>query len=912
MSKSLYIIDGHAHIYAAYFAPMGGNLVTPSGEPTKAVYIFTNILLKLLRDRKPDMVVVAMDSPGKSFRHEMYSDYKATRPPMPEDLPGQIKRIDQIIEAMNIPIIREEGFEADDIIGSLVKKGRDEDFEVFICSKDKDLEQLIGDGVKMYDLQKDTITDEDGLMASKGISPSQVIDMLALMGDTSDNVPGVPKVGPKTAVKWIQQYGSLENLLEHKDEIKGKVGENLRDSTDVLALSKKLVTINCDMALDFDWKQAEFSGWNEEALVSVCTELAFTKILKQLNLETSGNAGAPAVIGDGAEESADFYQPVKVDKTDYVLVDNMELFRVFLKELQEQKCFAIDTETTGLNPVACELVGLSFSWKEGTGYYLPVKGPFMFPPLDWQEIRPQLEPILSDASIAKVGQNIKYDMIVLRRAGVELKGVVFDTMLASYVLYNNRGHHDMDSMARDYLGHDTIKLKELIGTGKKQLTFDMVELGMAADYAAEDADITWQLYKYLDSRLVDKQLRELFEDVEMPVVDVLAEMEYNGMGLDVPFLKKLTNTISDRMTELSEEIHRLADCNFNIDSPKQLGDVLFQGLMLPVQKKTKTGYSTDQEVLEKLKDHHPIVNLVLEYRHLGKLRSTYTEKLPAMICTSTGRVHGSFNQTGTATGRLSSSDPNLQNIPVRSDMGKEIRRGFIPQGEGRILLAADYSQVELRMLAHLSGDPGLKEAFNSGQDIHRFVASQVFGVDPEEVSSEQRSRAKAVNFGIVYGQSAFGLSQTIDISVGEAAKFIDDYFRRYPKIGAYMESVREDARENGYVTTILGRRRAIMNMAGANFNQQKAAERMAVNTAVQGSAADLMKLAMIDIHNSIIDDKLDMLMILQVHDELVFEMAAEKMEEYSAMIADKMETAMKLDVPLKVDVNSGTSWYDCK
>ncbi len=902
--KTLYIIDGHAHIYAAYFAPMGGAMNTPSGEPTKAVYIFTNILIKLMREHNPDMVVVAMDSPGKSFRHEMYEDYKANRPPMPDDMPGQIARIDSIIEAMNIPVVRHEGYEADDIIGTLTKRGRESGFDVVICSKDKDLEQLIGDGVCMMDIQKGKKTDVESLYEDKGLKPDQIIDLLSLTGDTSDNVPGVPKVGPKTAVKWLQQYDSLDGIIEHQDEIKGKVGENLRDSLDTLELSRKLVTIDCEMDLDFDFTDAEVTGFDNDSLAKIFNELAFKKLLKQLELD------GVEVEPDPAE--ANYYTPPKIDKPNYQLIDDMDKFDEFLKELKKQKVFAIDTETTGLNPVANELVGISISWQEGTGYYLPVKGPFMIPPLDWEEVRPLLAPILEDEKVGKVGQNIKYDTVVFRKAGVRLRGVIFDTMLASYVKYNNRSYHNMDSMAKDYLDHDTIKISELIGKGKNQITFDMVDLDMACDYAAEDADITWRLYRYLDSRLDEKELRELFESVEMPLVDVLAEMEFNGMALDVPCLKRLSNEIAERMDELSKEITSAAGCSFNIDSPKQLGDILFEKLGLPSQKKTKSGYSTDQDVLEKLSEMHPVPKMVLEYRHLGKLRSTYVDKLPIMICSSTGRVHGSFNQTGTATGRLSSSDPNLQNIPIRSELGRQIRKAFVPQSKGWVLLAADYSQVELRMLAHLSDDPGLKEAFASGQDIHSFVAGQVFDVDPEHVTSDQRSRAKAVNFGIVYGQSAYGLSQAIDIPVAEAARFIDDYFKRYPKIGSYMDSIKRDALESGYVSTILGRRRAIMDISGGNPNQRKAAERMAVNTVVQGSAADLMKLAMIDLHNTIKKESLEMKMILQVHDELVFEMPAEKAEEYGALISEKMTGAMKLSVPLVAEANYGTSWYECK
>ena len=542
--KTLYIIDGHAHIYAAYFAPMGGAMNTLSGEPTKAVYIFTNILVKLMREHHPDMVVVAMDSPGKSFRHDLYEDYKANRPPMPEDLPGQIARIDSIIEAMNIPVIRQAGFEADDIIGTLTKRGRASGFEVVICSKDKDLEQLIGDGVYMVDLQKDKKTDAESLLADKGLKPEQVIDLLALTGDTSDNVPGVPKVGPKTAVKWLQQYGSLDGVIEHQEEIKGKVGENLRESIETLELSRKLVTIDCDMDLDFKFSDAEVTGFNNESLAKIFNELSFKKMIKQLELD--------GVELEPDPEEANYYTPLKIDKPDYQLIDDMDKFELFLKELEKQKIFAIDTETTGLNPVVNELVGISISWQEGTGYYLPVKGPFMIPPLDWEEIRPMLAPILEDEKIGKVGQNIKYDIVVLRKAGVRLRGVVFDTMLASYVKFNNRSFHNMDSMAKDYLDHNTIKISELIGKGKKQITFDMVDLEMASEYAAEDADITWQLYRYLDSRLDEKDLRELFENVEMPLIDVLADMEFNGMVLDVPCLKRLSNEIAERMDELVE------------------------------------------------------------------------------------------------------------------------------------------------------------------------------------------------------------------------------------------------------------------------------------------------------------------------------------------------------------------------
>ncbi|MBN1436793.1 MAG: DNA polymerase I [Sedimentisphaerales bacterium] len=910
MKKSLYIVDGHAQIYAAYYAPMGGQLSSPSGEPTKATLIFTTMMQKLVRQRRPDYLVVTMDAKGPTFRHEMYADYKATRPPMPEDLPKQIERIEQILTAMGVVIVRKEGYEADDLIGTLAKRGRAEGLDVYICSKDKDLEQLLTDGVVMYDVKKGEEHGVQWLAQEKGIAPGQVPDVLALQGDTSDNIPGVPDVGPKTALQWIQKYGSVAGVIEHQDEIKGKRGENLRAGLEQLKLSLELTKINCEVPLEeLDWEALAIGGADEKALAQLYTELGFKKLLTQLDEE---------VVAAAAEAGGNEALPAAPKEVKYVLVDNEQLLEQLAQVLAKQKIFALDTETTGLNPVAAELVGLSFSWQAGLGYYLPIKGPMGAKCLDWELVRERLGGMLTDAKVHKVGQNIKYDMIVLERAGVKLAGVVFDTMVASYVLDSSRARHSMDSMAEDYLGYETIKIEALIGKGKNQLTFDMVDLGIATEYAAEDADITWRLYEYLNKRMTDDDLRRLFEQVEMPLVEVLAQMELNGVALDVPWLRKMSGQFSDRMGELLEDIYKQSGCEFNVDSPKQLAEVLFDKLGLKSTKRTSGGKSgaksrsTDQEVLEALQWEHPVPGMVLEYRKLAKLKNTYVDKLPTMICSDTKRVHASFNQTVTATGRLSSSNPNMQNIPIRSDKGQEIRRAFVPGQEGYVILAADYSQVELRFMAHLSGDEALIKAFKSGQDIHRYVAAQVYGKNPEDVTSDERAKAKGVNFGIMYGQTAYGLSRAIGVPVEEAQQFIDEYFGRYKDVQGFVERVIERAKKEGAVRTILGRRRPIQDLNSKNYNIRRLAERMAVNTVVQGSAADLIKLAMLALHKRIAKEQLEMRMLLQVHDELVFELPREKVDEYSEIVRQEMSRAMELKVPITVDVGWGENWLECK
>jgi DNA polymerase-1 len=903
MAKKLYIIDGHAHIYAAYYARTGG-MTGPSGEPTQAAYIFTMAILGLIQKRKPEMLVVALDSKAPTFRKEMYDDYKANRKEMPEDLPGQIDRIEQILEAMNIPMLRVDGFEADDIIGTLAKRAAADGYDCLICSKDKDLLQLLDEHISMYDIKTDTLTDVKAMAEKKGVTPEQFIDCLALQGDTSDNVPGVPDVGPKTALGWIQKYGSLEDLYEHVDEIKGKRGENLRKNRDKAELSKKLVTIDCDVPVDVDYDNFELSKYNEPKLKQIFIELGFNRLLAQLGL----TAESPSAAQSSPQESETASHESRVTGQNYQLIDTPEKFEKFFAELKKQKLFAIDTETTSVDAMRAELVGISFSWQPERGFYLPVKAPLGAKHLDVGAVRQKLAPILANESVKKIGQNIKYDMLVLRNAQMPVKGVHFDTMVASYCLDPERSH-SMDNMAADFLDYRCIPISSLIGKGKNQLTFDMVDTAAACEYAAEDADVTYRLYLYFKERLEKEPLiKKLFEEVEMPLVPVLATMEYNGVTLDTKVLRKMSGEISETLRDVTEQIYEQTGEVFNLDSPKQLGEVLFDKLgLVPVR-----GRSTDAGVLEKLSDQHPAIELILQYRGLSKLQNTYVEKLGPLINQRTGRVHASFNQTITATGRLSSSNPNLQNIPIRTELGSKIRSAFVPGSKSDCILSADYSQIELRLLAHFSKDRALTEAFAADRDIHSFVASQIYGVPLEQVTSEMRSNCKAVNFGIIYGQGAFGLSRTIGISRTEAKKFIDDYFARYSSIRQFMDDCIARARQTGYAETILHRRRKIQNLNSKNGGKRSQAERLAVNTVVQGSAADLIKLAMIAIQRKIDAENLPVSMLLQIHDELLFELPAGEADRHAKWIAELMTGAIKLDVPLKVDINCGPNWLSGK
>jgi len=850
------------------------------------------------------MLVVAMDSKAPTFRTEIYAEYKANRPPMPDDLPSQIDRIEQILQAMNIPILRIDGFEADDIIGTLAKKAADDGYDSLICSKDKDLLQLIDEHISTYDIKTDTITDTAALVEKMGITPGQFVDCLALQGDTSDNVPGVPDVGPKTALDWIHKYGSIENLYEHVDEIKGKRGDNLRKFKDQALLSRELVTIDCNVPFKVDYNDLQVSKFDEGKLAEIFSELGFNRLLGQLGLHDTQSSNSDSREESGTEKST----TTKTAEHSYKLIDTQEEFEKFFTELKKQKLFAVDTETTSIYPMRAELVGMSFSWQSNTGYYLPVKAPLGSKHLDINAIRPRLAPILAAGDIRKIGQNIKYDLLVLKNAGMPVGGIYFDTMVASYCLDPERSH-SMDNMAADYLDHECIPISALIGKGKNQLTFDMVDTAAACEYAAEDADITYRLYLYLKEQLdAEPQLRELFEHLEMPLVPVLAAMEYNGVSLDTNLLRKMSGEITETLKTVTEEIYKHAGTVFNIDSPKQLAEILFDTLDLPPVRKTKSGRSTDAAVLEQLSDMHPVVELIMQYRMLSKLKNTYVDKLGSLIHPRTGRVHASFNQTITTTGRLSSSDPNLQNIPIRTELGSKVRSAFIPKNKTDCILSADYSQIELRLLAHFSKDPAMMAAFAADRDIHRFVASQIFDCPIEKVTSEMRSRCKAVNFGIIYGQGPFGLSRTIGITQAEAKKFIEDYYTRYGSIREFMDECIARAKKTGYAETILHRRRPIANLNNKNAGKRSQAERFAVNSVIQGSAADLIKVAMIKIQQKIEAENLPVAMTLQVHDELIFELPTAEAQEHSRWIAELMTGAIRLDVPMKVDITTGPTW----
>ncbi len=911
MAKTLYIIDGHAHIYAAYYARMRP-LNSPSGEPTNATFIFTTALVGLIQRQKPHMLVVAMDSKEKTFRNDIYAEYKAHRPPMPDDMPAQIDRIEQILNAMNVPVLRIDGFEADDIIGTLAKKASTQNIDTYICTKDKDMLQLLDEHTCIYDIKTGNVTNPETMQTDMGISPHQFIDCLALQGDTADNIPGVPDVGPKTALTWIQKYGSIDNLYEHIDEIKGKRGDNLRKFKDKAAMSKELVIIDCNVPIQFDYSDLALKKFNEPELTRLFTELGFTRLLLQLGLADIKQPDRAATVKERSLLNAEHPASIKTVEHEYQLIDTEEKFDKFISGLKEQNLFALDTETTSVDAMRADLVGISFAWQVNKAFYLPIKAPLGSKHLDIKTLRRKLAPILADKKVKKIGQNIKYDLHVLENAGLPVKAIHFDTMVASYCLDPARSH-SMNNMAADFLNYDCVPISSLIGKGKNQLTFDMVDTAAACEYAAEDADVTFRLYIYLKGRLEkEPQLKKLFEEVEMPLVSILAIMEHNGVSLDTGLLRNMSGQITEALEKLTEKIHEQAGSVFNIDSPKQLAEILFDRLSLTSLRTGKAGRSTDAAVLEQLSSQHPIADLILQYRTLTKLQNTYVEKLGLLINPRTNRLHASFNQTITATGRLSSSSPNLQNIPIRTELGRKIRGAFIPKQKSDCILSCDYSQIELRLLAHFSKDRAMMAAFADDRDIHRFVASQIYNCDIEDVTSEMRSRCKTVNFGVIYGQGAFGLSRTIGISQSEAKKFIDDYFARYSSIRKFMDECVEQAKKTGYAETILNRQRKIQNLYSKNAGKRSQAERLAVNTVIQGSAADLIKVAMITIQKKIESEQLPVRMILQIHDELVFELPAADAGDHSKWIEEQMISAIRLDVPLKVDITTGPTWLNEK
>ena len=888
--KSLYLIDGSSYIFRAYYG-IRQFLSTSKGFPTNALYGFINMLQKVVKDEKPDYLVVTFDSKEKTFRHEMYADYKANREAPPEDLAKQFPYFEPLVQAFNIHSVRVPGYEADDIMGTLAKKGAEEGLQVVIVSGDKDMMQLIGPDIRMLDTMKNKWFDIEGVEEKFGVPPDQVIEVMGLMGDSSDHIPGVKGVGPKTATELIRKFGSIEELYERIDDVdKQKLREKLVQDKEMALLSRQLVTINTSMELEFNLEDLKLKPSNNTELKKLFSEFEFSSLLGELEDNSDPVVSSPAI--------ASKYETL-LTKAD---------FERWLKQLKKSKIFALDLETTSLHPVRARMVGISFSCEEGAACYIPLAHRYLGVPdqlaLDW--VIKKLKPLLEDPKIKKVGQNIKYDLIVLKNEGINLQGIVFDTMLASYILNPSGRRHNMDALAQDYLGHTTIKYKDVVGTASKEIGFDEVDVELATQYAAEDADITWRLYEKLSSILKGDDL-QLFQELELPLLEVLAEMEIHGMKLDQKHLQNLSTIIEKKIEVHTKKIHSIAGEEFNINSPKQLSVILFEKLGLPVIKKTKSGYSTDVTVLEQLAAEHDLPEVVLAYRQLGKLKSTYVDALQDEIFSKTGRVHTSFNQTVAATGRLSSSNPNLQNIPIRTEMGREIRKAFIAEGNNH-LLSADYSQVELRILAHLSGDEALIEAFQMGEDIHTRTACEIFGTSPDRLDAESRRMAKAVNFGIVYGLSAFGLSRQLKIYPKEAKKFIDQYFALYKKVKVYMEKTVAEAKEVGYTQTMMNRKRYLPDLKSQNRQLREAAGRVAINSPVQGSAADLIKLAMIRLAQKIRKKKLKSRMILQVHDELVFECPEEEEQEMRALVKKEMEGVVALKVPLVVDMGWGKNW----
>ncbi len=889
------LIDGSSYLYRAFYVPQLKRMQTKDGQPTGAVFGIMNMIKSLMLEYPNSNIVAIFDAKGKNFRHEMYSDYKANRPSMPDELRSQVEFVHRGVKALGIPLVATPGVEADDVIGAYAKHASSQGQSVLVASGDKDLAQIVNDKVSLIDTMKKVIMDEAGVVSKFGVRPDQIIDYLALMGDTSDNIPGVPKVGPKTAVKWLLEYGSLDGVVENADKIGGKVGENLRDFLPQLPLSKDLVTIRCDMDLEVPLAELRQEEPSREDLIDIYQALQFKKWL--------------AEMGEAVTSSSD--QPVpEYVPGQYDLVLDKVSFSGWLEQLVASEGFAFDTETTSVNAQEAELVGVSFSVESGFAAYVPVAHTYMGAPsqLDRDYVLQALKPLLEDPQLPKIGQNLKYDMSVLANYGVKLKGVAFDTMLESYVIDSVASRHSMDVLSEKHLGHTPVPFSEVAGKGKSQLTFDQVDLDKAGHYAAEDADVTLRLHHRLMQQLTaSPALHRIFNTIEMPLVSVLSRIEDVGVLIDDNMLLQQSQELAMTMQKAEQTAYELAGGEFNLASPKQIQEVLYDRLGLPVLKKTPKGApSTAEDVLQELAIEHELPRLILEHRSLGKLKSTYTDKLPVMINSKTGRVHTSYHQAVAATGRLSSSDPNLQNIPIRTAQGRRIREAFIAEPGSRVL-AADYSQIELRIMAHLSADDTLVNAFKNGLDIHRATAAEIFDVPLDEVLDEQRRHAKAVNFGLIYGMSAFGLSKQINVERKQAQNYIDAYFARYPGVKDYMEDTREFARDNGFVETVFGRRLYLPDINSKNHNMRQYAERTAINAPMQGTAADIIKMAMIEVDRTF-HGRPDVKMIMQVHDELVFEVKEEELDSVSANVCQIMEGVVNLDVPLVVEAGSGINW----
>ncbi|MCO6412783.1 MAG: DNA polymerase I [Thiogranum sp.] len=891
----LILVDGSSYLYRAFHVPNLQQLTTKDGTPTGAIYGVINMLRRLLKDYHPDHMAVVFDARGKTFRDELFAQYKANRPSMPDELSSQVEPLLTLVRAMGMPLLQVEGVEADDVIGTLAQQATAAGWETVISTGDKDLAQLVNDNVTLINTMTDTRLDEAGVVDKFGVRPEQIIDYLALVGDTSDNIPGVPGVGPKTAAKWLSQYGSLDALVAHADEVKGKVGERLRDNLGQLELSRELATVRCDLELATALQDLVLAEPDVETLREWFERLEFRNWLKQLDSDPAqATPAAPATLD-----------------ADYQAIFTREQLAQWIERLQQAELFAFDTETTSLDYMQAEIVGLSFAVEPGEAAYVPVAHDYPGAPqqLERAWVLEQLKPLLEDPARPKLGHHLKYDRSVLANHGVRLQGIAYDSMIESYLLDSTASRHDLDSLCQKYLAHTNIKFEDVCGKGAKQLTFNQAIIEQATPYAAEDADMALRLHRILWPRLAAvPKLRTLFEELERPLISVLGDMERTGVKVDVAMLKRQSAELAKRMQEVESQAHVLAGEPFNLGSPKQIQAILYDKQELPVLAKTPKGApSTAEPVLQELALDFPLPKLILEHRSLSKLKSTYTDKLPQLLNPRTGRVHTSYQQAVAATGRLSSSDPNLQNIPVRTEEGRRIRQAFVAESGSRIV-AADYSQIELRIMAHLSGDEGLLQAFAQGEDIHRATAAEVFATALDQVTAEQRRSAKAINFGLIYGMSAFGLGRQLGIPRGEAQKYVDLYFQRYPGVKAYMDATRAMAAEQGYVETLFGRRLYLPDINARNMQRRQAAERTAINAPMQGTAADIIKKAMLAVDEWIKTEVSGVKMIMQVHDELVFEIPAPQCQAAAEEIRARMQQAAQLAVPLVVDVGIGDNW----
>jgi len=902
----LVLVDGSSYLFRAYHVPYLQALSTADGQSTGAITGVLNMLGSLKKDYPNGNIIVIFDAKGKTFRNDLYPEYKANRPPMPDDLRTQIAPLHQIVEAMGLPLLVIEGVEADDVIGTLAQQASDAGIETVISTGDKDMAQLVTEHVRLINTMTNVELDVEGVKEKFGVRPDQIIDYLALMGDKVDNIPGVEKCGPKTAVKWLLEHETLDNVIANADNVKGKIGENLRTALTQLPLSYELATIKLDVELDVSASSLAPTEPNIEALTELYTKYELRRLLADLSKDKN--------TSNTLTESADVEEAVTVSdiEAEYETVLTKEAFEGWISKLKSADYFAFDTETTSVEYMKAKLVGLSFSVEVGKAAYVPLAHDYEDAPeqLDLAWVLALLKPLLEDKTLAKVGQNLKYDANVLSHYDIQMQGIVFDTMIESYCLNSVATRHNMDALADKYLGYKTVHFEDIAGKGAKQLTFNQIEIEKASHYAAEDADITLRLHEAIYPKL-SKSADQLsvFNEIEMPLLPVLARMEQHGVLIDSYLLDQQSHALGMRLNELEIEAHNIAGQSFNLGSPKQLQKILFEELKIPVIKKTPKGApSTAEEVLQELALDYPLPKVILENRGLSKLKSTYTDKLPLLVSEKTGRVHTSYHQAVTATGRLSSTDPNLQNIPIRSEEGRKIRQAFIAPTDHKIV-AIDYSQIELRIMAHLSDDPGLVSAFSKGLDVHKATAAEIFSVPLDEVTTDQRRSAKAVNFGLIYGMSAFGLAKQLDVPRHKAQEYMDTYFERYPNVQNYMEDTRQNATENGYVETLFGRRLYLPDIKSKNGMRRKGAERAAINAPMQGTAADIIKKAMLNV-DKWIEEQQDprIKMTMQVHDELIFEIHNDIVEETTQTLVQLMNDAVTLSVPLIAEAGIGDNW----